>query len=111
MLHPGGATKHDAWKPLIDGAVAAGVKLFFASEFASDIMSPYFAKFPPLFVGDKIRVRGYLEERVGSGEIAWTVPNGGPFFDMYEFCCVLLFFLERSWLVGRCGRDCKLMSE
>ncbi|XTI90256.1 hypothetical protein V2W45_1470295 [Cenococcum geophilum] len=78
---------HDAWKPLIDGAVAAGVKLFFASEFASDIMSPYFAKFPPLFVGDKIRVRGYLEERVGSGEIAWTVPNGGPFFDMYEFCC------------------------
>lgn len=85
MLHPGGATKHDAWKPLIDGAVAAGVKLFFASEFASDIMSPYFAKFPPLFVGDKIRVRGYLEERVGSGEIAWTVPNGGPFFDMgYE---------------------------
>lgn len=55
MLRPGGATKYDARKPLIDSAAAAGVKLFFASEFASDIVSPHFAKFPPLFVGDKIR--------------------------------------------------------
>ena len=114
MLRPGGATKYDARKPLIDNAAAAGVKLFFASKFASDIVSPHFAKFLPLFVGDKIRARGYLEKRVGRGEIAWTAPNGGPFFDMCEFCCVLSFYffcLERSWLVGWCGEDCKLMSE
>ena len=24
----------------------------------------------------------------------------GPFFDMCEFCCVLLFFLQWSWLIG-----------
>jgi len=69
MLRPGGATKYDARKPLIDSAVAAGVKLFFASEFASDIMSLHFAGFPPQFVGDKICVGGYLEERVGRGKL------------------------------------------
>ena len=79
---PGGATKFGPQKLLIDAAIEAGVKLFFASEFASDILSPHYALFPTELVGDKIRVRKYLEEKASAGEIAYTALNGGPFFDM-----------------------------
>jgi hypothetical protein len=81
----GSALHFDKQKLLIDAAISAGVKFFFASEFVSDILSEHFATFPPEFVGDKIKVRSYLEEKGRSGEIAWTGLNGGPFFDMCKY--------------------------
>jgi hypothetical protein len=68
---------------LIDSAIAAGVKLFFASEFVSDILSPHYAVFPPSVVGDKVKTRRYLEEKSGEGHIAYTALNGGPLFEMW----------------------------
>ncbi|MCJ1422892.1 hypothetical protein MMC29_000772 [Sticta canariensis] len=80
---PGSATKFAPQKLLIDAAIAAGVKLFFASEFGSNILSPHYEIFPTQFVGDKIKVRKYLEERASACEIAYTALNGGPFFDLW----------------------------
>lgn len=34
-------------------------------------------------MGDKIRVRAYLDEKSKAGEIAYMALNGGPFFDMW----------------------------
>ena len=82
---PSGATKFHDQKLLIDAAIDAGVKLFFASEYASNIMSPHYQVFPTEFVGDKVKVRKYLEEKGAAGQIAWTALNGGPFFDMCEY--------------------------
>lgn len=72
-------------KLLIDAAIEAGVKLFSPSEYVSDILGPAYAVFPSQFVGDKIKVRHYLEEKAAAGQIAYTALNGGPFFDMCEF--------------------------
>ncbi|KAL7268471.1 hypothetical protein RUND412_008902 [Rhizina undulata] len=80
---PGSATKFASQKLLIDAAIEAGVKLFFASEFVSDVLSPHYEIFPPQFVGDKAKVRRYLEEKASAGEIAFTALNGGPLFDMW----------------------------
>ena len=82
---PGGATKFAAQKLLIDAAIEARVKLFFASEFGGNIMSPHYRLFPTEIVGDKVKVREYLEERAKMGEIAWTSLNGGPFFDLCRY--------------------------
>lgn len=82
---PGGATKFAAQKLLIDAAIEAGVKLFFASEFGGNIMSPHYRLFPTEFAGDKVKVREYLGQRAMMGEIAWTSLNGGPFFDMCRY--------------------------
>jgi hypothetical protein len=35
-------------------------------------------------VGEKLRVREYLEEKAAAGQMAWTALNGGPFFDLCE---------------------------
>ncbi|MCJ1394249.1 hypothetical protein MMC18_007127 [Xylographa bjoerkii] len=80
---PGGATAFPPQKLLIDAAIAAKVKLFFADEFVSDILSPHFEIFPTAVVGEKAKIRMYLEEKAAKGEIAWTALNGGPFFDMW----------------------------
>ncbi|MCJ1455386.1 hypothetical protein MMC28_005741 [Mycoblastus sanguinarius] len=80
---PGGATRFGPQKLLIDAAIEAGVKLFFASEFVSNILSPNYQLFPTEFVGDKVRVREYLAEKAAAGQIAYTALNGGPFFDMW----------------------------
>ena len=79
---PGGATKFASQKLLIDAAVEAGVKLFFASEYSADVMGPLYQRFPTQVVGDKVKVRQYLMEKAAAGEIAYTALNGGPFFDM-----------------------------
>lgn len=88
---PGSATKFVPQKLLIDAAIAAGVKLFFANEFASNILSPHYEVFPTQFVGDKVKVRKYLEERASSRDITYTALNGGPFFDL---CMYLIFLLH-----------------
>lgn len=82
---PGGATKFGPQNLLIDAAIEAGVKLFFASEFAADAMSPHYQMFPTEYVGDKAKVKKYLEEKAAQGNVAWTALNGGPFFDMCEW--------------------------
>ncbi|KAI9808508.1 MAG: hypothetical protein M1827_007213 [Pycnora praestabilis] len=80
---PAGATKFALQKIIIDAAIEAGVKLFFASEFVSDVCSDHYEIFPKEFVGEKKKVRLYLDERAGNGDIGWTALNGGPFFDMW----------------------------
>lgn len=79
---PGGATSFESQRLLIDAAIAAGVKLFFASEYSANIMSPQYARLPTKFVGEKPRIRRYLEDKAKEGCIAWTALNGGPFFDL-----------------------------
>ncbi|KAI4165274.1 MAG: hypothetical protein LQ342_001142 [Letrouitia transgressa] len=81
---PGGATHFAPQRLLIDAAIAAGVKLFVASEFSADITSERYKLFPTEIVGDKLQIRRYLEEKAAEGKIAWTALNGGPFFDMWR---------------------------
>ena len=95
---PGGATKFAAQKLLIDAAIEARVKLFFASEFGGNIMSPHYRLFPTEFVGDKVKTREYLEEKAKTGEIAWTSLNGGPFFDMCKYPSNLHRIISSSYL-------------
>jgi hypothetical protein len=78
----GGATHYGPSKLIIDAAVTAGVKLFFANEFVGDIKRDGFRRLPEAFVGGKCRIRDYLEELGQKQKIAWTSLNGGPFFDM-----------------------------
>ncbi|KAL8692389.1 MAG: hypothetical protein Q9218_002579 [Villophora microphyllina] len=80
---PGGATDFASQKLLIDAAIAAGVKLFFASEYSANVMSPQYARLPTQFVGNKPQIRRYLEQKAREGNIAWTALNGGPFFDLW----------------------------
>ncbi|KAI4694620.1 hypothetical protein J4E81_006218 [Alternaria sp. BMP 2799] len=79
----GGATHYEPSKLIIDAAVAAGVKLFFANEFVGEITREAFRRLPEAFVGGKCRIREYLEGLGRQGKMAWTSLNGGPFFDMY----------------------------
>lgn len=82
----GGATQYEPSKLIIDAAIAANVKFFFANEFVSNIESEQFRRLPELLAGAKFRIREYLEELGTTGKIAWTSLNGGPFFDMCEYC-------------------------
>ncbi|KAG9186157.1 hypothetical protein G6011_02713 [Alternaria panax] len=79
----GGATHYEPSKLIIDAAVAAGVKFFFANEFVGDITREQFRRLPEAFVGAKCRIRKYLEELGRDKKMAWTSLNGGPFFDMW----------------------------
>jgi NAD(P)H-binding len=81
-LVPPSATKFEVQKPVIDAAVTAGVKVYFASEFSADILSAHYAVFPTEVVGDKVESRRYLEKLAKDGRINWMAINGGPFFDM-----------------------------
>jgi hypothetical protein len=81
----GTQTTFDQQKLLIDASIEAGVKLFFASEYSGNILSPHYRMFPTQFVGEKLLVRKYLEEKAAAGQMAWTALNGGPFFDMCKF--------------------------
>lgn len=80
----GGATQYDPSKLIVDAALAAGVKFFFANEYVGYLTSEQFRRMPETFVGAKIRIREYLEQLGREGKIAWTSLNGGPFFDMCE---------------------------
>ncbi|KAF3037887.1 hypothetical protein E8E11_001225 [Didymella keratinophila] len=79
----GGATQYEPSKLIIDAAVAAGVKFFFANEFVGYIDSPQFQRLPEQFAGAKYRIREYLRELAAKEKISWTGLNGGPFFDMW----------------------------
>jgi hypothetical protein len=81
----GGATQYEPSKLIIDSAVAAGVRFFFANEFVGYVTSEQFKRLPESFVGAKLRIREYLQELGDEGKIGWTSLNGGPFFDMCEY--------------------------
>jgi putative NADH-flavin reductase len=90
----GGATQYEPSKLIIDAAVAAGVKLFFANEFVGDITRAEYQRLPEAFVGSKCRIREYLQELARHGKMAWTSLNGGPFFDMCEFIVEFMALLS-----------------
>ncbi|KZM26103.1 uncharacterized protein EKO05_0001205 [Ascochyta rabiei] len=79
----GGATQYDQSKLIIDAAVAAGVKYFFANEFVGHVTSPQYRRMPEAYIGAKFRIRDYLGELAAAGRITWTSLNGGPFFDLW----------------------------
>ncbi|KAL1606229.1 hypothetical protein SLS60_003631 [Paraconiothyrium brasiliense] len=79
----GGATQYEPSKLIIDAAVAAGVKFFFANEYVGNVGSQQFRRLPESAAGAKVRVREYLEKLAKEGKITWTALNGGPFFDMW----------------------------
>ncbi|KAF3036576.1 hypothetical protein E8E12_006290 [Didymella heteroderae] len=79
----GSATQYEPSKLIIDAAVAAGVKFFFANEFVGYIDSPQFRRLPEASAGAKFRIREYLRKLAAEGKISWTGLNGGPFFDMW----------------------------
>lgn len=90
----GGATQYEPSKLIIDAAVEAGVKFFFANEFVGYVESEQYKRLPEAFVGAKVRMRNYLEGLGKEGKIAWTSLNGGPFFDMCEY----LLMVEQNWI-------------
>ncbi|KAH7091517.1 hypothetical protein FB567DRAFT_518878 [Paraphoma chrysanthemicola] len=79
----GGATQYEPSKLIIDAAIAAGVKFYFANEFVSNLMSEQYKRLPESYVGAKVRIRAYLEGLAREGKITWTSLNGGPLFDMW----------------------------
>jgi putative NADH-flavin reductase len=78
----GGATQYEPSKRIVDAAVAAGVKFFFANEFVGNMAREDFRKLPESFAGAKTRIREHLESLGREGKIVWTGLSGGPFFDM-----------------------------
>jgi hypothetical protein len=82
----GGATQYEPMKRIVDAAIAAGVKLYFANEFVGHVTSKQFRRLPEALIGAKLRMREYFEEEGtkegGLGGMKWTALNGGPFFDM-----------------------------
>jgi hypothetical protein len=73
------------WEPskrIVDAAMAAGVKFFFANEFVSNIDSEQYRRLPESYVGAKVRIRAYLQDLAKQGKTSWTSLNGGPMFDM-----------------------------
>lgn len=70
---------HGAQKPLIDAAIAAGVKRFVPSEFGMDVMRDEKTAALPMFKDGKKVIQEYLKEK--SGEISWTCVVTGLFLD------------------------------
>jgi hypothetical protein len=79
----GSATQYEPSKLIIDAAVAAGVKFFFANEFVGYVDSLQYRRMPEAFTGAKVRIREYLRELAAADKLTWTSLNGGPFFDMW----------------------------
>lgn len=79
----GCATLYEPSKLIIDAALSAGVKFFFANEYVGDITREQFRRLPESFVGSKPRIRELLQKLSSEGRIHWTALNGGPFFDMW----------------------------
>lgn len=95
----GGATQYLPSKLIIDAAIAAGVKFFFANEFVGHVTSERFKSLPESVAGAKFRIREYLEKVGRESKITWTSLNGGPFFDMCGCPPHLLSFLAKlPWI-------------
>ncbi|KAH8719491.1 hypothetical protein GQ44DRAFT_658889 [Phaeosphaeriaceae sp. PMI808] len=79
----GASTQYEPSKFIIDAAIAAGIKLYFANEFVGDVTREQFRRLPEALAGGKFRTREYLDMLGKEGKISWTSLNGGPFFDMW----------------------------
>ncbi|KAL4864148.1 hypothetical protein BDV12DRAFT_176582 [Aspergillus spectabilis] len=67
-------------KPLIDAAIAAGVKHFIPADYAMSLRNPAVRKLPPYT--DVLGIENYL--RAQSDRIAWTIVACGGFLE-YSF--------------------------
>lgn len=65
-------------KPLIDAAIAAGVRRFIPSEFGNDLRATEAVKLVPFFE-DKVETLNYLKAR--QDKIEWTAIPNGAFYD------------------------------
>ncbi|KAL9066354.1 MAG: hypothetical protein Q9157_007175 [Trypethelium eluteriae] len=65
--------------PLIDAAIAAGVKRFLPSEFGCDTLNANAAKLPVF--GRKVQVHDYLAEKAKDGKVTYTLMMTGAFLD------------------------------
>lgn len=65
-------------KPIIDAAIAAGVKRFLPSEFGSNTNDPRVLKIVPIFSA-KVGTVDYLKSK--EDHITWSSVINGPFFD------------------------------
>lgn len=65
--------------PLIDAAIAAGVKRFLPSEFGCDIENPN-ARAIPIF-GGKVKIEDYLKEKSATTGLSYTFVYTSAFLD------------------------------
>ncbi|CAG8892380.1 unnamed protein product [Penicillium egyptiacum] len=74
-----GAVPKSTHLRLIDAAVATGVKRFIPSEYGCDTTNPLASK-SPVF-GDKVSVKGYLENAAQQSGLSYSQLLTGPFLD------------------------------
>ncbi|KAF2185187.1 NAD(P)-binding protein, partial [Zopfia rhizophila CBS 207.26] len=67
-------------KPIIDAAVAAGVKRYVPADYGSCTTDPEAQKLPVIM--PMADIQNYLKEKAGEGKIEWTVFQTGAFLDM-----------------------------
>lgn len=73
---------HGVQKPLIDAAIAAGVKRFLPSEFGMDVMRDGKTANLPYFRDGKKAIQEYLRRKSAEGmEMTWTSVVTGLFLD------------------------------
>lgn len=75
--------------PLIDAAIAAGVKRFIPSEFGCDLDNPETRKLPVF--GPKVQVQNYLQNIIKTSELTYTAIYNAAFLD---------WGLQRSFLLN-----------
>ena len=79
---------------LIDAAIAAGVKRFIPSEYASCSTNPKLETFP--IYAPLTKIRHYLQEKAKVGELTWTVLACGAFLDFLFDRPLLLDFANHK---------------
>jgi uncharacterized protein YbjT (DUF2867 family) len=66
-------------EPLIDAAIAAGVKRFLPSEFGSNLNNPKTRQLPVF--GHKVRAQEYISEKTKNSDMTYTFVYNGAFLD------------------------------
>ncbi|KAL7948746.1 hypothetical protein V8C42DRAFT_312219 [Trichoderma barbatum] len=80
LLSAVGATAlGDEQKKLVDASIAAGIKRIVPSEYGCDLTNELTAKLPVF--ARKVEVQKYLEEKVKTTPLTYTLVYSGPFFD------------------------------
>lgn len=85
-----GLSAIEGQKIIIDAAIAAGVKHFIPSEFASCSTNPELRDYPLYSTATKIRE--YLMERSNEGVLSYTILAAGVFLDLVLATPTLLDF-------------------
>jgi hypothetical protein len=85
-------------KPLVDAAVAAGVKLFIPSEFGINTRAVSGAAIGKI-LGNKVATADYLAEKAAENPgFTWTGISTGVFFDWVGLYLSLSFFFSAIFL-------------